>query len=761
MNKPIAVIGTPGRIAASYRRATADAFAETGHNTGNLAFQHAVWSLIEDEKRVFSFDFRPEVVKEEARLICIPAANFLYNGFDLGGLADRLAATGLPLMVLGLGAQAMKDIAEVKLQAGTERLLRLFAERCARIVVRGRHTGAVLERYGVSNFEVLGCPSNFINPDPRLGAGILERWRGGGRDLIGYAPTFYSYNAGFEGAIHAALGGTLAEVVAQDPLAAVAAARGDRTDAVRTWLNEKAGYLSALPAEERTRSLAMLRAYFDAESWMEGYRRLDAVVGSRIHGVNLGWQAGRAAMVVSYDLRTAELAETMGIPLVAAKGLDARALISILDESVERCASAYDAHRAGLAARFAAAMAAHGVTPAAHLRALGDATQPAAPATIAAPVAATAAAPAPRRVWGFLELYNRSRVAGWVASNHEEAPEIRIRLDGRDIGAARIGTRRGDVSSHAWSFSLDVPAAALTKTVMRVEAVIAATGGQLANSPIVTSFAEDDDRKVLQGRDGFLFLQNDTNAVLDQVTGKRRLSRAELDAWAVFFEELDATALSRGGEAFYLVAPNKECVHAERLPDGIMVSEERPFRQIETLVARLGLKATRLVYPLDAMRKAAAHPAYPRGDSHWTDYGAMVALAEFDAVRGVTAEPPEHGEYRTEYRNSDLLSKLGGVCVEPKPVLRRPANPARLVADNGVVNTGRRQDWRRDGGTGSLLMAHDSFGEWLIPTLASRYAAMTTIWSPVIQRALTEEVKPTTLLVERAERFLTIPSRFA
>jgi hypothetical protein len=38
---------------------------------------------------------------------------------------------------------------------------------------------------------------------------------------------------------------------------------------------------------------------------------------------------------------------------------------------------------------------------------------------------------------------------------------------------------------------------------------------------------------------------------------------------------------------------------------------------------------------------------------------------------------------------------------------------------------------------------------------------MTTIWSPVIQRALLEEVTPTTLLVERAERFLTVPSRFA
>jgi hypothetical protein len=752
MTKPIAVIGTPGRVPASYRSDTAAAFGITGHNTGNLAFQHAVWSLIEEEKRVFAFDFRPEVVKEQARLICIPAANFLYNGFDLGGLADRLEATGLPLMVLGLGAQAMKDIAEVKLQPGTERLLRLFAERCARIAVRGRHTGAVLERYGVRNFEVLGCPSNFINPDPRMGEGILSRWRGGGRDLMGYAPTFYSYNSGFEGEIHAALGNALAEVVAQDPLNAVALARGDRGEAVTTWLETKAGYLSALPAAERARSVSLMRAYFDAEAWMESYRRLDGVIGSRIHGVNLGWQAGRAAMVVSYDLRTAELAETMGIPLVQAKGLQAARLLPLMDEAVDHCASAYDAKRAGLAARFADAMAAHGVAPAVHLTALATRATAAQPA----PASVT---PAPARVWGFLELYNRNRVAGWVASNRDEAPEILIRLDGQEIGKARIGARRGDVSSHAWSFSLEVPSAALTKPVMRVEAVIAATGGHLTNSPVVTSFAEDDARKVLQGRDGFLFLQNDTNGVLDQVTAKRRLTAGELDAWAAFFEELDATTTAHGAQAYYLVAPNKECVHAERLPEGIAVSEERPLRQVEALIARLGLRATRLVYPLEAMRRAAAHPAYPRGDSHWSDYGAMIAIAEFDAVRGAAPEAPAEEEYRTEYRNADLLAKLGGVCVEPQPVLRRPTT-ARLVADNGVVNTGRRRDWRREGAEGRLLMAHDSFGDWLIPTLAGRYAATTTVWSPVIERSLVTEVKPTALLIERAERFLTVPSRF-
>ncbi len=751
MTKPIAVIGTPGRIPGSHRRDTPGAFAETGHNTGNLAFQHAVWSLLADEKFTASFDFDPKALRDSARLICVPAANFLYAGFDLGGLADRLEATGLPLMVLGLGAQAMKSIAEVKLQPGTERLLRLFAERCAKIVLRGHHTGAVLERYGVKNFEVLGCPSNFINPNPELGAGILARWRSGARDLIGWAPTFYGYNAGFEAELHAAIGPALAEIVAQDPLAAVALARGDRDPATMEWLATKAGYLSALPEAEQRRAVSLLRAYFDAEAWMESYRHLDAVVGTRIHGVNLGWQAGRAAMVVSYDLRTAELAQTMGIPLVQAEGLKASSLLRVLDEQVESCGATYDARRRDLAARFAAVLEAHGATPSAGLRGLAG----------AASVPAAAAPAGPPRNWGFLELYNRNRIAGWVASDRPGAPEIRIRLDGQDVGAAVIGAPRRDIGPHAWTFSLDVPAEALTKPVMRVEAVVASSGAHLQNSPVVTSFSEADARKVLRGRDGFLFLHNDTNAVQDQVQGRRRLSPAELDAWASFFLELDGAAAARGAKAFYLVAPNKECVFAERLPDGIALSEERPFRQLERLVTSLNLRATRLVYPLDALRRQGPHPAYPAGDSHWSDYGAMVALAELEAARtGAPAAPPPTDAFQVEYRNADLLSKLGGVCVEPQPVLRRSFK-GRLVSDNGVVNTGRRWTWRSDepAAEGRLLMLHDSFGDWIIPALAERFATTTTIWNASLERTVLEEVNPTVILFERAERFLTVPAR--
>jgi hypothetical protein len=764
MSKPIAVLGTDGTIHAAFRRPTAEAFERTGANTGNLAFQYAAFHRVLGDARVtVPFAFDPAEVRERARMVCIPAANFLYSGFDLGALAERLEATGLPLLVLGLGAQAMHDIGEVKLQPGTERLLHLFRERCRRIMVRGRHTGAVLERQGVHNFEVLGCPSNFINPDGELGAAILARLEAGAPRLVAYAPTFYPYNAAAERAVLDEIGPErLLEIVAQDPLAAVALARGEgAAPEVAAWVAREAGFLSAMDAETRDLWLPRLRAYFSAESWLEGYRRVDAVIGTRIHGAALGWQAGRPALVISYDLRTEELAETMGLPFVKAAALPAGGTLAALTEGTMRAATAYDARRRGLAARLVALLGEHGVTAGAPLAALAAGTPASAGAEeVAAPGLPVAARP---HHWGFLEQYNRQRVAGWVASSGTEPPAVTIRFDGREIGTAAPAQPRPDIGPNAWAFDLRVPEAALSRDVVRVEALFAATGGALQNSPVVTSLASDDAAKVLRGRGGFLFLRNDTNRVLDQVSGRRPLTPPELAQYEGFLVALDAAAAARGARVVHLVAPNKECVLFEHLPPEVTLSEARPVRQLQALVARLDLKASRLLYPLEAMRAADARFAtYPKGDSHWSEYGAAVALEALHRAVGLPRAPDAEG-FHVEFRNADLLSKLGGTCVEEQPVLdRRPA--AIPVRDNGVLNTGRLRELRPGdpaaAGTARLLLMHDSFGEWLIPPLAERFAATTAIWNASLGPTELDEARPDLIVVERAERFLVAPPRF-
>ena len=185
-------------------------------------------------------------------MVVLPAANFLYSGFNLGDLGPhRLEKTDLPIVVFGLGAQAMRSISEIKLQPGTEQLLRVLSDRCTTIGVRGKYTAQVLEKYSVKNFEVLGCPSNFINNSNALGNEIAARLQKR-KQKIALAPTFYSYNSDFEVELYKSFQNGLEQIVCQDPISAVALARGDFDEAQRAWLAEGSGFLAKLPQDKGT-----------------------------------------------------------------------------------------------------------------------------------------------------------------------------------------------------------------------------------------------------------------------------------------------------------------------------------------------------------------------------------------------------------------------------------------------------------------------------------------------------------------------------
>lgn len=754
--KPVAMVGTSGVVDASWRVPTPEAFTTVGRNTGNLAFQHACWQLFDEDKFSVGSGFDAAVVRERAGLLCLPAANFLYSGFDLGGLADRIEATKLPVLILGLGAQAFRSIDEVKLKPGTERFMRVVAERSKVVPVRGPYTAAVLERHGITNFAVLGCPSNFIHPARDLGARILRRWRER-REMLAYAPTFYSYTAEVELAILRAFEGRIAEIVAQDPEEAVAIARGERSPALEEYLAAKAGFLSRLEGAERRQAVRMMRAYFGADAWMESYLRFDGVIGTRIHGINLGWQAGRAAMVVSYDLRTEELADTMGVPMVKASTVRQDTIEAQFDERVEACAATYDARRAVLAAGMAEVMRANGLTPGATLAGLA-----AAPAAPPAPDAAPRVETAAPRVTGFLEQYNREKIAGWVRSDRPVPPGIILRLNGREVARTTPSRPRPDLGPNAWTFAVALPADYPFADAMQVEAVVEATGEHLGNSPIVSSFVANDDAKVLVGRGGYLFLQNDSNANLEQVQGRRPLTAGELEGWGEFLRRSDEAAERAGARIVYVVAPNKECVFAEHLPDGVAVSPHRPVVQLQALMERLRPGRITLLYPLEAMRAAGPFESYSKGDTHWNYWGAwLAAKAVIEAAGGLLGsadDGPVAGDFRTRYGHSDMLSKLGGTCVEPHVMHARPA-AMRLVARNEVFNTGqmRRYEATAPGRTTHALMLHDSFGEWMVRYLAERCASLTTLWSTSIPDDMALEQPPALVVCERAERFLPRP----
>src|SRR5262245_12500703 len=132
-----------------------------------------------------------------------------------------------------------------------------------------------------------------------------------------------------------------------------------------------------------------------------------------------------------------------------------------------------------------------------------------------------------------------------------------------------------------------------------------------------------DDGKVVQGRNGRLFLDNDTNEVIAQHTGALRLDERGVEQWRLILEHRTAWLERRGVQYLFLVAPNAHSVYPEALPDDVPSAPDRTVHQVLGAVERGGI--ARVVYPLEQLVSERDKPVFPKTGSHWTEYGAFIA----------------------------------------------------------------------------------------------------------------------------------------
>jgi hypothetical protein len=194
------------------------------------------------------------------------------------------------------------------------------------------------------------------------------------------------------------------------------------------------------------------------------------------------------------------------------------------------------------------------------------------------------------------------------------------------------------------------------------------------------------------GSDGWLFLTGDSNDVLGQHTGAVRPGRAWRQGWSRLLTRRTDVVRRLGAEWVYLVAPDKESVYAEELPQDIELVDRRP---VHDFLEVAGERDAAVLYPLAELQAAKSSGlVYFQTDTHWTALGCHVAyrlICDELARRG--AELPVLAEDEIEWAETtghgDLGSKL-----EPKVTGRglgaRVLTPrARLVSDNRVWGTGR------------------------------------------------------------------------
>jgi alginate O-acetyltransferase complex protein AlgJ len=263
------------------------------------------------------------------------------------------------------------------------------------------------------------------------------------------------------------------------------------------------------------------------------------------------------------------------------------------------------------------------------------------------------------------------------------------------------------------------------------------------------------DDKVVEGRDGWLFLANDANRVLEQHAGRRRLSQIELHGWRRLLETRTDLVEGLGARYLAVVSPDAHSVYPDKLPEHVVPAPERPIHQL--LDALSGSRA-RVLYPLPELR--AARPrrdVYARDDSHWNQYGAFVAYRRLmdELEPHVAARRLAEDEVAFfEMEGGDLSYKLPGRSTR-RTFAEVRAGGARLVRDNLVEGTGALMETEcPDAPDSACMLFGDSCSYDLIRFLAESFGRFTFAHSVTLDRALIERERPDVVISLIAERFL-------
>ncbi len=315
------------RFNTSYATTTAmdEMLDATGGNTGNLLIGDAVRRHLSIDKPFLLRGFRPVHVPEiEAHYdaIVIGASNFLYEGADLGYLVSIFEKINLPCIIIGLGAQSPDYGVDINIPDGTVRLMKLISERSKTLGVRGYNTAYLLNKIGIKNVRVIGCPSMYWTKKPKLE--IKKKEFSTCRKVAVNGSTnviAHSVNINSAKRVEQWLGRLSYEhnypYILQNELYEM-----------KILANE--AYLPALvPTLKETYGLAdfsrksflehvrkNMYVFFDIASWMDFISEHDFAIGTRFHGNLIALLSGIPSILFAHDARTREMAEFFGMPFV-------------------------------------------------------------------------------------------------------------------------------------------------------------------------------------------------------------------------------------------------------------------------------------------------------------------------------------------------------------------------------------------------------------------------------------------------------------
>lgn len=276
-------------------------------------------------------------------------------------------------------------------------------------------------------------------------------------------------------------------------------------------------------------------------------------------------------------------------------------------------------------------------------------------------------------------------------------------------------------------------------------------------------FQEKSVRNVLVGTDGWLFFSG--AQMVEHYRGALQFTETELADWQKLLERRRDWLAVRGIKYLFVLAPDKQSVYRENLPDWLQPLAGRT--KVDQFLAHMQAHSTVEILDLRpvllAARKSA--PVYQKTDTHWNELGALFAGEEVIRALGKNQWPqlaPISLDLfdRTNRLapGGDLARGLGVSLTESNAIFLTPK--PELPPLEIFIPTGEHikdmSSAKNPQGRGRAMIYHDSFGRYWVPFLGYQFGEADFFWQYHLDAARIENEKPVVVVNEMLERFFNV-----
>lgn len=369
---------------------------------------------------------------------------------------------------------------------------------------------------------------------------------------------------------------------------------------------------------------------------------------------------------------------------------------------------------------------------------------------------------------GNVDIANEEVLAGWIADTADLASFLRINIfvNGEFAFSSTCDMYRKDIfdavgsGNHGFEIAL-APHLALGKNIVDVKAD--GLPFEFPQSRFTVKFkglaAED---LVEHGRDGWLFLKNDSNKFNDVLQGYLPLDKEMLTYLRRIFTYRRAFAIQSGCKFLQVIVPDKNVICNSYKVVPLTISNCRPSIQLCEELG--GSPSNDTVYIANfLMRESDPASFFYKTDTHLSSRGQVFLM---DFILGNFNITPG---YDIEFESGEFVGDLGDKLTPPLgeqalKILSR--SKARVVYDtitpalisgatiSGNVLHGRCERYK---GSGRLYMYGTSSANQMIGLLCSQFDEVVFTWGNSADPDLITKFKPDFVLGIFAERFLSGP----